>query len=390
MASTSGRTRKGWMFCVLTTWVCILGAQTLASETVGYQYQTRRTRQPLSVARQQHAALKLGNGKIGIFGGFLLSSVEVFDPNTEVFTLATASRWFANFSGVALLDGNALLVDGEHDCTFDYVTGQYVDTVNTYSAGVARWAVPVLLPDGKVFLCGGCDSDFNVTGACVVYDPRARRFTSCGRLQVARSNHTAVLLDDDHVLIIGGYDTNPSSGEVQSLDSLEVFDLKAGTSALVRTPLRVARYDHCSIKLADNRVLILGGVCWPKDLFTHSTEIFDPRTSTMVDGPNLIVGREGARTAVMPSGRIAVFGGQYNEQTIELYDPNTASFSLAGCLMYDPRWTDFTATSLNSGAVLIAGGRINDSDQILPYAEIFEEIPIIAESQPKSDAPTSK
>jgi hypothetical protein len=381
MASTLRQTRKALAVCVLTAWICILTAPAPADEIVGYQYQTHRTRQSLNGPRQRHVAARLGDGTVGIFAGAGVASVEIFDPNTESFTTLKTDRWFGDLCGLSLPDGNALLVDGQYDCTFDYVAGQYVNTANTYTGGFVRSAVPVLLPDGKVFLCGGTDVGFTPSAACVLYDPRARQFSSCGRLQAARTGHTAVLLDDEHVLIIGGYDFDARSAEARSLDSLEVFNLKAGTSALVRTALRVARFSHCSVKLADGRVLILGGTNSLTNYFMHSTEIFDPRTSALVDGPDLLVGRQGAQIAVMPSGRVAVFGGQYDEQTIEVFDPNTSSFSFADCLISDARWTGFTATTLNSGAVLIAGGRVNVGDQVLPYAEIFEEIPIIVESK---------
>jgi hypothetical protein len=386
MTSAFARARNGFLSCGLTILVCALASQAWAGQTVGYRYQTHQTRQPLSGPRDQHLAMKLGNGKIGIFGGFGILSVELFDPAAEVFTTSSASRWFANFSGVALMDGSALLVDGEHDCTYDYVKDLYVNTVNTYSEGFIRWAVPVLLPEGKVFFCGGCDIDFNFVDKCVIYDPRTRRFTSCGHLQVARSSHTAVLLDEQHVLVAGGYQSHVDSGMPVNLDSLEIFDLQSGTSALVRTPMREARYEHCSAKLPDGRALILGGICWPTDLTIRSTEIFDPRTAAIVDGPMLALGRRGARIVTMPSGRIAVFGGQYDGRAIEVYDPNTNSFSLADCLMCDPRWTDFTATSLDSGAVLLAGGRVNVTDETLQNAEVFEEIPTTVESHPPLDA----
>jgi hypothetical protein len=381
MAAILGQTKRGLAICVLIACTCILTAPAPAADTITYQYQTHRTFQTLSGPRDQHVAAKLGDGKVGILGGFDISSVEIFDPNAETFTTLRANRLFDNLCGISLLDGNALLVDGSHDCTFDYVTGEFVNTANAYSAGVIRWAVPVRLPDGKVFLCGGCDANYNVTTACVLYDPRARQFTSCGRLQVARARHTAVLLDEDHVLVIGGYNISPTTLDMQSLDSLEVFDLKTRTSSLVRTTLKAPRYNHCSVKLADGRVLNLGGANWPKDLFMTSTEIFDPRTAVMTDGPQFSVGRQGARTAVMPSGRIAIFGGQYATQTIEIYDPNTSTLSVADCRMADPRWTDFTATTLNSGAVLIAGGRVDNTGLTTQYAEIFEEVAVTA---PKS------
>jgi uncharacterized protein YjdB len=53
----------------------------------------------------------------------------------------------------------------------------------------------------------------------------------------------------------------------------------------------------------------------------------------------------------------------------ELYDPVTGSFSLAGSLTGPPRYAH-TATRLNNGEVLIAGGR--DGSKYLNAASLYE------------------
>lgn len=340
----------------------------------GYSYQTRSTAQAPNVARQRHVASLLGDGRVGLFGGFGRTDVELFDPATETFVTSRATQWFGDVVGLTLSDGNVLLVDGEHDCIFDYLTEQYVGTANGYTGGFIRFPALVPLPDGKVFVCAGSDIDTNPVAACGLFDPRTRRFGGLGDLAAPRVAHSALLVNDYQVLVCGGYNYGNRASEPVTLDSLELFDTSAGRSGRIRTSLLHPRYSHCSVLLPDGRVLVLGGTFYPADVWMRSTEIFDPNTSTISEGPALGLGRSGAMTAVLPSGRIAIFGGNYDSRAVEIYCPETGTFELAPILMVSPRWRDFTATSLESGAVLLVGGRVNGSDETLRSAEIFEEV----------------
>jgi hypothetical protein len=326
--------------------------------------------------------VSLGDSRVGIFGGVGRTDVEIFDPNTEQFVTSRATRDLADFAGAPLPDGRVLLFDGEHDCVFDHLFEQYLEVQRPYAGGSVRLAVLVPLADGKVFLCGGWNASFEPQGQCGLFDPRALQFQGVGDLAVPRALHSAVLIDDHQVLIAGGsgYGDNPS--EWVALDSLELYDTNTGRSARIRTNLEQARLSHCSVRLPDGRILILGGTYSEREDWLRSTEIFDPKTSMLSEGPTLGLGRSGAQTAVLPSGRVAVFGGNYDARAIEIYDPATGLFELADSLMLDARWTDFTATSLSSGAVLLVGGRVNSGTEVVSKAEIFEEVATETPSAP--------
>ena len=158
------------------------------------------------------------------------------------------------------------------------------------------------------------------------------------------------------------------------MDALELLDTSVGRSGRIRTVLQQARYSHCAVRLPDGRVLILGGTYSLNEYWLRSVEIFEPKTSMLTAGPALGLGRSEAQVATLPSGRIAVFGGNYDARAIEIYCPDTGTFELADSLMIEPRWSGFTATSLDSGAVLLVGGRINAGEETIENAEIFEEI----------------
>jgi hypothetical protein len=348
----------------------------------GYSYQTHQTAHVPNAARQGHVASSLGDGRVGLFGGVGRTDVELFDPATEEFVTSRATRTLVDFGGASLPTGNVLLVDGQHDGIFDYLTEQYFDTQKAYSGGAVRFPVLVPLPDGKVFVCGGQDSSSRPKVACGIFDPRRLQFDGVGDLATARAFHTATLVNDHQVLIAGGYGYAPGVLVQTALDSMELFDTNAGRSARIRTALQQARYAHCSVKLSDGRVLILGGTQSNQQNWLQSTEIFDPNGAAIIAGPALGLGRSGAVTAELPSGRIAIFGGNYDARAVEIYRPDTGTFELAPILTLSPRSTNFTATSLDSGAVLLAGGRVNAGSETLQSAEIFEEIETEAASTP--------
>src|SRR5438876_10031421 len=92
-------------------------------------------------------------------------------------------------------------------------------------------------------------------------------------MQVARQGHTATLLADGRVLIVGGEN---ASGPVSEA---EIFDPALATFSVAAHPL-VSRTDHAATLLTDGRVLVTGGRQHNDDPPLDSTEAFDPKTNS--------------------------------------------------------------------------------------------------------------
>jgi WD40 repeat protein len=68
----------------------------------------------------------------------------------------------------------------------------------------------------------------------------------------------------------------------------------------------------------------------------------------------MAVAREWHTATLLPDGKVLVAGGGMHEQSAELYDPDTGTWSLTGDL--EQRVAFHTATLLQDGEVLVAGG----------------------------------
>ena len=183
---------------------------------------------------------------------------------------------------------------------------------------------------------------------------------SSATMIVERRGHTATLLGDGRVLIVGG----ENSGGL--ISQSEIFDPTAGTFA-VGGNLNSPRADHSATRLADGRVLIAGGRGAAGALPT--TEIFDPTTGAFASGPAMSVARAGHSATLFADGHVFIAGGDANGSA-EVFDPSTSSFSAFGASMNGSR-SMHSAALLADGRVLLVGDR-NAAGDALSSGEIFD------------------
>lgn len=118
--------------------------------------------------------------------------------------------------------------------------------------------------------------------------------------------------------------------------------------------LSSARGDHTATLLPNGKVLVVGG--WTGTSCLASTEIYNPETDTWSSAGNLAAARSSHTATLLPNGKVLVIGGfgpGYLAST-ELYDPATGKWSSAGNLAIGR--DAHTATLLQNGKVLVVGG----------------------------------
>jgi hypothetical protein len=182
-----------------------------------------------------------------------------------------------------------------------------------------------------------------------IWDPETATFSSAGEMARARVVQTATVLPDGRVLVIGGMVPNnleKSAARAEIWDPVTASFSPAGS-------LLEGRDGHTATLLPDGRVLVIGGDRGRND-WTRSAEVWDPVTASFSAAGSLLEERYKHTATLLPDGRVLVIGGDGGDpSTAEVWDPATASFEPVGSLAEAGPVS--TATLLPDGRVLVIG-----------------------------------
>jgi hypothetical protein len=257
-----------------------------------------------------------GYGVVSVPGGYdNLASAEIYDLSTGKFSDAGAMLKGRDVLGATLLKDGRVLITGGNEYYMPWAAG---------SRDFVYPAVPVaelFTPSSMAPAPGNSASVAPGT------------FTAAGFMTTARAGHSATLLLDGRVLIVGGDQTGTA----------ELYDPATG----IFTPAGNGTTGHggTATLLPDGRVLIAGGSNW---------ELYDPSTGSFTPAGSLSTGAGGFTATLLTTGNVL-----FMTANPELYDPSTGLFTLAGsCNTMVPPTNacsgGSTATLLADGKVLIA------------------------------------
>ncbi len=186
-------------------------------------------------------------------------------------------------------------------------------------AGALRFArtnhSATLLNDGRVLVAGGRGTDaLSTLASAEVFSPLTKTWSLSGSLSQGRSHHTATLLRDGRVLVTGGsaHEVTANDGaRFVALASAEIFEPRSSTWRAVM-PMLEARNGHTATLLDDGQVLVVGGAKAQREHLA-STELFDPVANAFRPGPPLQLARWQHEAVKLSDGSVAVIAGRSNQ-----------------------------------------------------------------------------
>ena len=293
----------------------------------------------------------------GGLNNYYLNNADIYNHNDR--SVAETGDMLSTRSGMAavLAPGGAALIIGGYNGNYVQSVEQYDSVSEKFIMVSGRMTTPrqfptaTLLGDRTILITGGFNGTF--LQYAEIYDPANRVFTATVEdMKQSRVGHSAVLISDKKVLITGGCNNSKDDEMVCDtyLDSAEIYDSTDDGTFTLTGNMTTARKDHTATVLVDGRVLIVGGTNGVEALAT--AEIYNPDTGNFSP---ISVAMKTARvnhTATLVNGLVVIAGGESATgeilNSVEIFDPSTDTFSLVDEPMSEKR-TLHSAVLINDG-----------------------------------------
>ncbi len=274
--------------------------------------------------RRSPGLFALLDGRAMVAGGLSgqrepLASTEIWEPTTGMWTFGPEMARPHDLMGTAVLhDGRFIMIGGTSKNEDGLLISLNAET-EAYDPATGAWSklAPMLdlrashtatvLSDGRVLVVGGGKTDGPYLKSTEIYDPATDVWILAAPLTKGRAFHTATLLNDGRVLVVGG------KGKIKQA---EVYDPESDTWTLAGETAD-ARSEHAATLLSDGTVLVTGGTG-----YLSTSELFDPATNTWTAGEELGTGRYKHGAFRLDDGRTLIMGGTSKDgmlATTEIY-----------------------------------------------------------------------
>lgn len=275
------------------------------------------------------------NGNVGA------SFLEVVDPTRTVERIDDLQSPMprVGLTATSLTDGRVIVIGGNPPggvpvgtiSELSLGTGVEVRTLTTTQLAHPRTGhTATRLGDdlgAPVLIAGGLDPSGAPVTVAELFKPLteelAKPATFAPQMIIPRTQHRAVRMPDNSILIIGGLD---GSQPPLPLRALELFTLDGGFRAVGNLPQNAGVLDMSVTTLPDGRVLIAGGRTEPNGPPVNTAFIarLDPLDGTIdvVPTDRLAVPRANHQAASLCDGSILVTGGAAGRPVAERYNPS--------------------------------------------------------------------
>jgi N-acetylneuraminic acid mutarotase len=270
-------------------------------------------------ARVAHGIAAL-NGRLFALGGFRmknnretrLSSVEVYDPVTDIWTLKSNLLIEKSHFPCCSLNGKLYAIggwDGSRGITDVEEYDPGTDTWTQKSPLLTdRWGHDIAVVNGKIYAIGGAFvwpvtlfSDY--VQSVEEYDPQTDTWTTKSFLPSPRWGLSCSVVDDK-IYVIGG------CMDDTGLSTVELYDPAANTWT-TKTPMPTARFAHFTSAVNGKIYVISGSDFYPTANTLESVEEYDPATDTWTTKSPMPAGRIAAGgSSESIDGKIYIVGGR--------------------------------------------------------------------------------
>ncbi len=337
----------------------------------------------LAAYRDQHQANLLPDGRILVSGGgwYAGNTPEIFDPLENTFTPLDGPSVYRGHSATYIPDDNqTILVGGlnEGEPSNQVVKYTYVEDGNGFFDILPGLLYPrshhtaTLLFNEQLIIIGGNEN--LLIERYDVPDNTAHEMeieTPFQDFYIA--NHSATLLDNNNILIVGdiGYE-EPGDGSFQTRD-VAILQYQNDKMLLELLDIELFTRYHTATKLDDGNVLVVGGASDESlSEVSANTYLFNASSNTMQQLDNSLTDPRVFHTASkIENGKVLIIGGIDGLHTskiryAEVYDPSTSNFEKVE-RMNLPRFNHTTTFWKNDLLVIIGGMTLENS----PVAEYY-------------------
>lgn len=168
---------------------------------------------------------------------------------------------------------------------------------------------PVGSNPSKVLVAGGWtgassspSTPVAVTSSVEIFDPGTNTWSTGAPMSTARAYHTATLLTDGRVLVVGGVDNTGTT-----LASAEIYDPTSDTWTSAPAYQLAVAY-HAAIRLSSGKVLVAGGRSG--STYRSASAVYDPTGNTWSTNAAMVTARASFRMVLLPDNRVFAAGGE--------------------------------------------------------------------------------
>ena len=334
--------------------------------------------------RSGHTATLLPNGKVLVVGGAGTNTdtprnAQLYDPATGTWSQAGIITARAGHTATLLPNGKVLVVGGLMILGAAVPVG-FLDTALLYDPATGSWSATgsllptaggptgrsghtaTLLPNGTVLVVGGSGTNTDTPRNAQIYNPATGTWSHTANIPGSRSGHTATLLASGKVLVAGGYLLLGAAVPTGFLDTAMLYDPASGTWAATANFRPTAggpqgRANHTATLLPDGRVLVVGGAGTNLDV-PRGAQLYDPATGEWTITGGFTSARASHTATLLPNGEVLIAGG------LKILGSAVPAGFLESALLYNPPTGTWTATAslnvarANHTATLLPGGEV--------------------------------